>query len=161
MRVSSTAAPACRLGEGCRLEVKGRTLAALLTSSIVFSIIIFAMSSCRCFSSSYLVSVPSPEASGSGGGAKGLLPPAGLVANAREIREVARAAARARGLNALLNIGPIDVLSVCSDAVSRAWLVAVTRPVGVPLHASCNSTGSCRMCTMCMHMYMCMCITFD
>ena len=71
---------------------------------MVLWIIIFAISSCRCFSSSYFVSLPSADGSGSGGGAKGLLPPAGLVANVREIREVARAAARARGLKAPLSI---------------------------------------------------------
>ena len=84
---------------------EGRTLAALLTSSMVFSLIIRAISSCRCLSSSYLLSPPSPEASGSGGGANGLPPPA-LVANAaRGTQEVARvAAARARGLKALCSI---------------------------------------------------------
>ena len=101
VRVSSDSR-ACLYGWlGCSLD--HHTFAALLTSSIVFSCIILAISSCLCFSSSYLVNLPSP-ASGSGGGAKGLLPPAGLVANVREIREVARAAARARGLRALLSM---------------------------------------------------------
>lgn len=68
---------------------------------MVFSLIILAMSSCRCFSSSYLLSLPAPEASGLGGGAKGL----GFVTNAAQgTREVARVAARARGLKVLLSI---------------------------------------------------------